>query len=148
MRYWEDFAVGQVFQLGSTKVTADDIIDFARQWDPQPFHVDPEAAEASSFHGLCASGWHTVAMYMRLYVDNLLLDTDSQGSSGVGEVRWLAPVRPDDTLTASATVEDVHPSSTRPDRGTVHLLWEMHNQDGTVVLRMRGRNLFGRRGAI
>ncbi|MGH3099325.1 MAG: MaoC family dehydratase [Streptosporangiales bacterium] len=145
MRYWEDFAAGQVYELGSTTVTAEEIIEFASRWDPQPFHVDAEAAAASSFGGLCASGWHTVAMYMRLYVDNLLTHTASQGSPGVDEVRWLEPVRPGDTLFAVATVEETRPSASRANRGTILVRWEMHNQAGVTVLRMRGRNMLGRR---
>lgn len=145
MRYWEDFAAGQVYELGSTTVTAEEIVEFASRWDPQPFHVDAEAAAASAFGGLCASGWHTVAMYMRLYVDNLLIHTASQGSPGVDEVRWLAPVRPGDTLSAVATVEETRPSASRANRGTILVLWEMRNQAGVTVLRMRGRNMLGRR---
>lgn len=145
MRYWEDFAAGQEYELGSTTVTAEEIVEFARRFDPQPFHIDEEAAARSPFGGLCASGWHTVGMYMRLYVDNLLIHTASQGSPGVDEVRWLAPVRPGDTLFAVATVEDTQPSSSRADRGTIVVRWEMRNQGGVTVLRMRGRNMLGRR---
>jgi acyl dehydratase len=145
MRYWEDFSVGDVFDLGTRTVTRQEIVDFAAQWDPQPFHVDEQAAQSSSFGGLIASGWHTASICMRLYVDALLLDAASMGSPGVDELRWLAPVRPDDTLTVSLTVIDSQPSSKNPGRGTVRLQWEAVNQDGVVVLRMSGRGLFGRR---
>ena len=145
MRYWEDFSVGDVFDLGTRTVTHDEIVEFATQWDPQPFHVDEQAAQSSSFGGLVASGWHTASLCMRLYVDALLLDADSMGSPGLDELRWLAPVRPDDTLSVSLTVLDAQPSSKNPGRGTLVLQWEAVNQDGVVALRMSGRGMFGRR---
>lgn len=145
MRCFEDFAAGQVYDLGSRSVSAEEITDFARQFDPQPFHVDEAAAAASDFGGLIASGWHTAAMFMRLYVDTLLADSDSRGSPGIEQLRWLRPVRPGDVLTGRFTVADVTPSSTRPDRGTVHFVGEVVNQHGEAVLTMRGRGLFGRR---
>ena len=96
--YFEDFELGRVYELGSVDVTEADILEFARRFDPQPFHVDPEAARQSVFGGLIASGWHTGAMWMRLYVDSLLDGAASMGSPGIEELRWLAPVRPGDTL--------------------------------------------------
>jgi len=134
-------------ELGSVVVTEDDIIDFARRFDPQPFHVDPEAAVDSPYGGLIASGWHTCALYMRLLYDGMIHDSSSQGSPGMEELRWSAPVRPGDRLTARYTVEDATPSATRPGRGTVLFRSEMLNQDGVVVLSMRGRGLYGRRPA-
>lgn len=145
MRYWEDFAVGQVYELGTTKVTEEAIVEFARQWDPQPFHLDDSLAAASPFGGLIASGWHTASMFMRLYVDALLNDTSCQGGSGLDGLRWLKPVRPGDTLSGRATVTEVKASSRRPERGTVKFEWELRDQDGDVVLHMLGSNLFGRR---
>ena len=143
--YFEDFVVGSELVLGSVEVTEEAIIEFAERYDPQPFHVDPEAAKESPFGGLIASGWHTCALYMRLLADGLLHDSSSQGSSGMEEVRWLAPVRPGDTLTARYTVLDAQPSATRPNRGTVTFRSEMVNQDDVVVLRMVGRGQYGRR---
>ncbi|HEY5663461.1 MAG TPA: MaoC family dehydratase [Ilumatobacter sp.] len=143
--YFEDFSPGRVFELGSVDVTADEIIEFATRYDPQPFHVDPHAAEASPFGGLIASGWHTCAMFMRLLYEGILHDSSSQGSPGMEELRWLAPVRPGDRLTGRSTVEDATPSATRPNRGTVILRSEMRNQDDVIVLAMRGRGLYGRR---
>jgi acyl dehydratase len=131
--YFEDFAVGRVFELGSVTVTEKSIIEFASQFDPQSFHIDPEAAVDSSFGGLIASGWHTGSLWMRLYADALLLDADSRGSPGIEEVRWRAPVRPDDTLTGT--------------RGTVFIESAMTNQDGVVVMTMKSRGMFGRRKA-
>jgi acyl dehydratase len=143
--YFEDFEPGQVLELGSRLVTAEEIVSFARQWDPQPFHVDPEAAEASVFGGLIASGWHTGAMWMRLYVDSTLGKAASMGSPGVEELRWLAPVRPGDTLHGRLTVLEATPSERRPDRGTIRSRGEMVNQDGVVVMAMVARGHFGRR---
>ncbi len=144
-RYFEDFSAGEVLELGSVTVTEAEIVDFARRWDPQAFHVDPEAAKASVFGGLIASGWHTGSMWMRLYVDAMLDTAASQGSPGVEELRWLAPVRPGDTLAGRLTVLDVTPSDRRPDRGTVRIRGEMVNQDGVTVMSMTSRGHFGRR---
>ena len=145
MRYWEDFSPGDVFELGSRTVTRDEIVDFAAQWDPQPFHLDEAAGERSSFGGLVASGWHTASLCMRLYVDALLLDAASMGSPGLEELRWTAPVRPGDTLSVTLTVIETRPSAKTPGRGTVLLRWEATNQHGVVVLHMTGRGMFGRR---
>ena len=144
-RFFEDFSAGQVVELGSHTVTEDEIVAFARQWDPQSFHVDPEAARESVFGGLIASGWHTASLWMRLYVDTFLGFADSRGSPGVEELRWLAPVRPSDTLTGRLEVLETSPSASRPDRGTVRIRGEMVNGDGVVVLSMRSRGHFGRR---
>jgi acyl dehydratase len=144
---FEDFEPGQVYELGSRTVTEAEILEFARQFDPQPFHLDPEAAKESVFGGLIASGWHTGAIWMRLDVDAMLCGAASRGSPGVEELRWLEPVRPGDTLTGSLTVLDVTPSATRSDRGTVRIRGELTNQDGVTVLRMTSRGHFGRRAA-
>ena len=146
-RYFEDFRAGEVIELGSHEVSEEEIVGFARQWDPQPFHVDPEAARQSVFGGLIASGWHTGAMWMRLYVGAMLDTAASQGSPGVEDLRWLAPVRPGDTLSGRLTVVDVRPSERRSDRGTVRIRGEMVNQDGVTVMTMVSRGHFGRRPA-
>ncbi|MGA1051211.1 MAG: MaoC family dehydratase [Ilumatobacteraceae bacterium] len=142
---FEDFTPGRVFELGSVVVTEDEIVEFATRFDPQPFHIDPVAAAETMFGGIIASGWHTCSMCMRLLVDGLLADSTSLGSPGMEQIRWLAPVRPGDRLTARSTVEEVRPSSSKPDRGTVTLLTEMTNQDGVVVMTMRGMGMYGRR---
>jgi acyl dehydratase len=143
---FEDFAPGQVYELGSTTVTEQEIVDFARRFDPQPFHLDAEAAKDSDFGGLIASGWHTGAMWMRLYVDSLLGGGSGQGSSGIEELRWLAPVRPGDTLSGRLTVLETTPSERLPHRGTIRIRGEMVNQDGVTVMSMVSRGRFGRRG--
>jgi acyl dehydratase len=144
-RYFEDFAAGDTVELGSHTVTEEEILEFARRWDPQPFHVDPHAARDSVFGGLIASGWHTAALWMRLYVQSFLGEADGRGSPGVEELRWLAPVRPGDTLTARLEVLETSPSSRQPDRGTVRIRAEMVNGEGVIVLSMTSRGHFGRR---
>lgn len=143
--HWEDLEVGSVRELGSVTPTREQILDFARQFDPQPFHLDDEAARASVFGSLCASGWHTCAMAMRLMVDNFLRDSTSLGSPGLDSLKWLKPVFPGDTLTLRHTVLDRRGMGKRPDVGLVRTLWEMHNQNGDIVLRMDGWGMFRRR---
>ena len=143
--YWEDLVVGSTRELGSVSPTREQILDFARQFDPQPFHLDEAAAQASVFGSLCASGWHTCAMAMRLMVDNFLSEAASLGSPGLESLKWLKPVFPGDTLSLRHTVLDSRPMSRRPDVGLVRTLWEMHNQHGDQVLRMEGWGMFRRR---
>ena len=143
--HFEDFEPGRVLELGSVAVTEREIVEFARRYDPQPFHLDPEAAKESVFGGLIASGWHTGAMWMRLYVDSMLGVASSQGSPGVEELRWLAPVRPGDTLHGRLTVLETTPSERNPARGTVRIRGEMVNQDGVTAMTMTSRGHFGRR---
>lgn len=147
-RYFEDFVVGDVIALGSSPpVTEDDIIDFARQWDPQPYHVDPERAKSSIYGGLIASGWHTGAIAMRMLVDRILSQAHSQGSPGVDEIRFLRPVRPGDVLTGRYTVVDASPSATRPTLGKVRSRVELTNQRGELVMTWRAMGFFDRRDA-
>jgi acyl dehydratase len=145
IRYFEDFHVGDIFDLGSVQVTEEEILAFARQFDPQPFHIDPERAKDSIFHGLVASGWHTSALFMRLLVDGLLQETISIGSPGVDELRWRNPVRPGDHLRAVLTVLECNPSRSRPNMGIVRSACEMFNQKDEVVLTLSGIHFFGRR---
>ena len=145
MRHWEDFTPGDVTEIGPVTVTADEIVAFAERYDPQPFHVDPEAAKDGPFGGLAASGWHTTALFMGMFVRAILLDSASMGSPGIDEIRWTAPVRPGDTLTGRVTVDDVQPSSKNPKRGTVFTTSEVFNQDGVLVMRLRARGFFARR---
>jgi acyl dehydratase len=147
MFYFEDFPVGDVRESPSRAVTRDEIVAFARQYDPQPFHLDDEAATRSIYGGLLASGWHTCALYMRLMWETFLKDTASLGSPGVDEIRWVKPVRPGDTLRVRFTVVEATPSRSKPDRGIVRSLSEVFNQHGEVVMTMRGLGLFGRRPA-
>lgn len=145
--HFEDFAPGQVYELGTRTVTESEIVEFAREWDPQPFHLDPEAARESVFGGLIASGWHTGAMWMRMYVDAMLRGSAGRGSPGIEELRWLAPVRPGDTLTGTLTVLETSPSERDATRGTIRIRAEMTNGAGVVVMRMTSRGHFDRRPA-
>lgn len=145
MRYFEDFRVGDATDVGPVTVSEDEIIEFASRFDPQPFHVDPEAAASSSYGGLIASGWHTTALFMGMFVRAVLLDSASLGSPGVEEIRWTAPVRPGDTLTGRTTITAVQPSETNPNRGTVFTTNEVFNQNGERVMTLKARGFFARR---
>ena len=143
--HWEDFNVGDVTELGTVEVTEEDVIAFASRFDPQPFHIDPEAAKESPFGGLIASGWHTTALFMGLFVRGILLDSASLGSPGVEAIRWTAPVRPGDTLTGRVTVTDSRPSATNPGRGTIVTASEVFNQHGQLVMTLTAHGHFARR---
>jgi acyl dehydratase len=145
VRYFDDFNVGDVTEVGPVTVTEAEIVDFAERFDPQPFHIDVEAAKASPFGGLIASGWHTTALFMGMFVRAVLLDSASLGSPGVEEIRWTAPVRPGDTLHGRSTVTDVRPSLKNPCRGTVFTTNEVWNQDDMLVLTLKARGFFSRR---
>ena len=142
--FWEDMAVGQVRELGHITPTREEIIDFATQFDPQPFHLNDEAAKASVFGALSASGWHTCAMAMRLMVTGFLHETSSLGSPGLENIKWLKPVFPGDTLRLQSTVLETKPMSKRHDVGMTRNLWEMFNQHGDKVLHMEGWGMFRR----
>ena len=146
--YFEDFEPGQRLELGGRHVTEDEIIAFATAFDPQPFHVDHEAAAQSIFQGVIASGWHTCSMMMRLVVDNLLCRSSSMGSPGLDSIRWIKPVRPGDTLSLVYAFKEVRPSQSKPDRGIVVSVWEASNQHGEVVATVEGMGMFGCRPAM
>ena len=144
-RYFEDFPTGLTVDLGEHTFIQDEITAFARAYDPQPMHVDPEQARGSIYGGLIASGWHTAATYMRLLVDSVIGDSESLGSPGVDHLRWLKPVRPGDTLRARFTVLEANLSRSRPDRGIVRSRGDMLNQNDELVLQVEAVNFFGRR---
>jgi acyl dehydratase len=147
MRYFEDFQVGEVHETRSYQVSREEIVAFARQFDPQPFHVDDEAARTSIFGGIVASGWHTASICHRLIVEDTLGKAASLGSPGVDELRWLRPVRPGDTLTARVEVLSLTPSRSKPDRGAIKFRFEVRNQNGEQVMTEIANALFGRRPA-
>jgi acyl dehydratase len=144
-RYFEDFHLDDVIDVGSLTVSQDEIIAFAKQYDPQPMHIDPNAASFTIYGGLIASGWHTVSLYMRLLVENLVAKTVSFGSPGVDELRWPRPVRPGDTLSGQMEVIETRASNSRPNMGIVRWRGEVRNQRGELVLTLLGTNFFGRR---
>ena len=143
--YFEDFPVGDVRESAPRLVTREEMLAFASEYDPQPFHLDEGAAKGTIYGGLIASGWLTVAIMMRLLWDTLLKDAVSLGSPGADEVRWLKPVRPGDTLRARFTVVEAIPSRSKPDRGVLRTFTEILNQHGEIVMTVRGLGLFGRR---
>ena len=143
--YWEDFPPGLVREFGATEVTREAVIAFARDFDPQPFHLDDEAAGHSLFGRLSASGWHTCAMAMRMICDDYLLEAASLGSPGVDKLRWLEPVYPGDTLHMRLTILGARPMASRPNVGLVNTRWELFNQHDQAVLSMEGWGMFRRR---
>lgn len=145
MRYFEDLNPGDVFEIGEVVVTEAEVLEFARRYDPQPFHIDPEAAARSVFGGLIASGWHTASLYMGLLVRGLLHDVASLGAIGLDELRWLKPVRPGDVLRGRFTILSKKESERHPERGTVVNMGEMFNQKGERVFFLRWPALVGRR---
>ena len=147
-RCYEDYAEGAVFEGGPISVDEAEVLAFARRYDPQPFHVDAEAAARSMYGGIIASGWHTAAMTMRVLVDKYLSSISSLGSPGVDELRWILPVRPGDTLRVRITVIEARRSRSKPDRGIVRTLIETRNQREEVVFSMKAMNLMLCRGAV
>jgi acyl dehydratase len=146
--YFEDFHEGQEIDCGTRTVTEDEIVAFAREFDPQPFHVDPVAAGASIYGGVIASGWHTCGMMMRMVVDTLMCRASSMGSPGLDGVRWLAPVRAGDTLNVRYQTVRVKASASKPDRGVVWSKWVAVNQHGQTVCTVDGMGMFGRRPGL
>jgi acyl dehydratase len=139
-RYFEDYTIGATYICGTFTMTEDEIIQFATQYDPQMMHIDRDLAAQGPFGEVIASGWHTIAKTMRLVVENFL-PHNGLAAPGVDEVRWLRPVRPGDTLTLHATIQDARRSRGKPDRGLLHILLELLNQHGEVVLSMKPMNL-------
>ena len=140
LRYFDDYLPGASYDCGSVSVSEAEIISFATQFDPQPFHVDPEAAARGPFGGLIASGWHTAALVMRQLVAHFLSAEASLGSPGIDEIRWPNPVRPGDTLRVRAAVADARRSNSKPDRGILTTTIEAVNQDGQTVMRATAVN--------
>jgi len=146
VKYLDDLAVGQRFTSGAKLVTQDEVIRFAREYDPQPFHTDPEAAKDTFFQGLAASGWHTMAMTMRLMVDGGLPVANGIIGAG-GEINWPMPTRPGDTLVVESEILEIKPSRSRPDRGMVTVRSETKNQRGEVVQALVAKLVVPRKAA-
>jgi len=139
-RYFEDYLVGDIHEFGTIAVEEEDIIAFAKRFDPQPFHTDPEAGKQSIYGGLIASGWHTSSLMMRLFSDYYLSHNASLGSPGVDELRWLKPVYPGDVLSIRITVLEANRSRSKPDRGIVRSNIEVLNQRNDMVMSMKALN--------
>lgn len=143
--HWEDFPVGESLTFGSTTVTRQDIIEFASEFDPQPFHLDEEDAAQSLLGGLAASGWHSCALLMRMIYDGYLHRSTGVGANGVDEINWLKPVRAGDVLTAKRTCIEARPLRSRPEMGLCKMHYEVFNQSGTKVMTWVANQLFTRR---
>ncbi|MCU0790056.1 MAG: MaoC family dehydratase [Nitratireductor sp.] len=135
-RYFEDFAEGEVIELGKREVSAEEIVEFASQFDPASFHLSEEGAKASILGRLSASGWHTCCILMRMMCDSFLLDSSGQGSPGIDECKWLAPVHAADTLTGRATTVGKRLSASRPGVGIIHMRFELFKDDGSPVMTL------------
>ena len=146
-RYFEDYRPGETVRFGTIEVEEAEVISFARRFDPQDFHVDPQAAQSSPFGGLIASGWHTAALMMRLLTDHFICRESGMGSPGIDELRWLKPVRPGDVLSLRVTVVSAAPSKSKPDRGIVVTFIEVLNQADEVVMTLKAMMLLRRRSA-
>jgi acyl dehydratase len=144
-RYFEDYRKGDIHEFGTIAVEEDEVIAFAKKFDPQDFHTDPVAAKDTQFGGLIASGWHTAGLMMRLYADHYLTKVASLASPGVDELRWIKPVRPGDTLSVKVTILDAVASRSKPDRGVVTSFIEVLNQAGEVVMSMKAVNMVAKR---
>jgi len=136
-RYFEDYVTGTTFEYGAITLSADEIVEFAKRFDTQPIHIDPEAAARGPFGGLIASGWHTAGVMMRLLADHYISHLASMASPGVDEIRWLKPVRPGDTLSTRVTILETKRSRSKPDRGVIHSLVEVLNQNREVVMTLK-----------
>ena len=145
MKWFEDYTEGLVLEVGDAPVDEAEVLEFARRYDPQPFHVDPEAAARSVFGGLIASGFHTCGLMMRMLAEHYLDPQSSLGSPGIDELRWLVPVRPGDRLRLRITVVEARPSRSKPDRGMVTSRLAVLNQDNAPVMTMTAMNLVLRR---
>jgi len=143
--YWEDFTPGWTVTSAPVRISKEEIIAFAGEYDPQPFHLDEDAARDTLLGGLAASGWHSCALVMRLMCDAYLLEASSMGSPGIDEVRWLKPVRPGDNLRMRCTCLEARASASRPQMGITKMHWEWLSPDGEPVMTMTGTQLFARR---
>lgn len=143
MLYFEDLEIGQKFELGSYQITKEEIIRFAKEFDPQPFHIDEEAAKSSLYGSLIASGWHTNSIYMKLFVASMMSKAYGMGSPGLDELRWKKPVFPNDTLSGLFTILEKKPF--RGQLGLVKASNDLINQDGKVVLNFVGLMLFAKK---
>jgi acyl dehydratase len=145
--YFEDFPPGEIREFGDRLVSADEIVEFARVFDPQPFHLDDEAGRHTQAGGLIASGWHTAALLMRMNCDEFILRCASQGAPGADELNWLKPVRPGDRLRVRRTTLSARPSRSRPRTGLIEFLFEVINQSDEIVMTQKGALFIGRRQA-
>lgn len=146
-RWYEDFTVGEEIRSPGKTLTEAEIVEFGFRYDPQPFHIDKQAAGASIYGGLIASGWHIGSVAFRLLTMTDVLGEASLGSPGIDELRWLKPVHPNDTLTTIVRITEMRPSRSKPDRGIVVMAYRIVNQDEETVMTMQAMQLIRRRDA-
>ena len=140
--YYEDLEIGQKIKLGSIKVSKKEIISFAEKFDPQPFHTNEIKAKESIFGGLCASGWHTCSLFMRILYDGFLINSAALGSPGMDAIRWLKPLRPGDTITGIGEVIKKRPSKSRPEIGSLIINYEVFNKNNELIMTLIGISIF------
>ena len=146
--YYEDIKIGSKVYLGPISVKKPDIISFAKCFDPQYFHLDEEKAKTSILKGLCASGWHTCALFMRMLYDGFLKNAKSQGSPGVDYIRWIQPVRPNDVLNAIGIVREKIPSKNKPNIGIIKTQYEVFNQTNQIVMTLIAVGIFEKKNKL
>ena len=140
--YYEDLEIGQKIKLGSINVSKKEIITFAEKFEPQPFHTDEIKAKESIFGGLCASGWHTCSLFMRILYDGFLINSAALGSPGMDAIRWLKPLRPGETITGIGEVIKKTPSKSRPEIGSLIINYEVFNKNNELIMTLIGISIF------
>ena len=140
--YFEDLEIGQKIKLGSISISKNEIISFAEKFDPQPFHTNEIKAKESIFGGLCASGWHTCSLFMRILYDGFLINSAALGSPGMDEIRWLKPLRPGETITGIGEVIKKTPSKSRPEIGSLIINYEVFNKNNELIMTLIGISIF------
>ena len=140
--YYEDLEIGQKIKLGSISISKNEIISFAEKFDPQPFHTNEIKAKESIFGGLCASGWHTCSLFMRILYDGFLINSAALGSPGMDAIRWLQPLRPGETITGIGEVIKKTPSKSRPEIGSLIINYEVFNKNNELIMTLIGISIF------
>ena len=140
--YFEDLEIGQKIKLGSINVSKKEIISFAKKFDPQPFHMNETKAKESIFGGLCASGWHTCSLFMRILYDGFLINSAALGSPGMDEIRWLRPLRPGETITGIGEVIKKTPSKSKPKIGSLIINYKVFNKNNELIMTLIGISIF------
>ena len=140
--YYEDLEIGQKIKLGSISISKNEIISFAEKFDPQPFHTNEIKAKESIFGGLCASGWHTCSLFMRILYDGFLINSAALGSPGMDAIRWLKPLRPGETITGIGVVIKKTPSKSRPEIGSLIINYEVFNKNNELIMTLIGISIF------
>jgi acyl dehydratase len=147
MLYFEDLNIGQKILIGPISVTEVEIIEFAKKFDPQPFHIDAKKAKDSLFGGLCASGWHTCSLYMRMLYDGLLINLASLGSPGMNEIRWIKPLFPNETIKGELDIIRKTPSKSKPYIGSIVIDSKVFNSKKELIMTMQSISIVKKRNS-